>query len=271
MKHAEEELRSDDTNAKLESQLSSLDEELAQLNQQLEEFEAIREERKAIAAERAAVKQETEQLIKSQEEVQVKLDDARSNYVSSVVRLEEAKAFQAAVEAERIANDKVYAEQVLPGQAEKNALMEEKEELAKTMNKLHEESVSNDKESNKGLVTQSETLNKLDLDCKLVAGELAEKLAAIESLKKARELADKATEKELKEHEEFRTKFEEAAAAEKERIAELKSERKRERQERVAEARESSSRMRADLETTLEILRAGAELIETTNELEQQI
>jgi len=270
LKHMEEQLRSDDSNAKLEAKYTSLSEQLAQLNQQLEDFEAIRAERKAVAAEREATKQETEQLVKSKSEFQVKLDDARTKYASSMILLEEAKAVQASVEAERVANDKVHAEQIVPGQAEKNALMEEKENLAKSINKLHEESVANDKENSKGLVTQSETLNKLDLGLKLVKGELTEKLASIESIKKAREQADEATQKELKEHQDFRTKFEEATATETARIAELESERKRERQERCEEARDGSSKMRAELETKLEILRAGAELISTTKELENQ-
>ena len=78
------------------------------------------------------------------------------------------------------------------------------------------------------------------------------------------------SEKELKEHNEFRTKFEEATAAEKARIVELESERKRERQERCEEARDTSSKMRAELEMKLEVLRAGAELLSTTIELENQ-
>ena len=186
LKHMEEQLRNDDSISKLESQLGSLTEQLHQVNQQLDAFDSIRAERKLVAAKRAAVKQETEQLVNSQQQLQVKLDEARSKYASSVALLDEAKAFQASVEAERIANDKIHAEKILPGLAEKNALMQEKEELAKKMNELHEESVLNDKENSKGLVAQSETLNKLDLDIKHVKGELMEKLASIESIKKAR-------------------------------------------------------------------------------------
>lgn len=270
VQHMEEQLRSKESDTTLEDKLRTLTGNLDQLNQQLEAFEKIRAERKKIAEERAAIKKEKEQLVQSKKDFQVKLDAARSKHASSVVRLEEAKARKAAVEAERIANDKVHTEQIIPGQAEKNALMEEKEALAKTMNKLHEESLSNDKENNKGLVSQSETLNKLDLDYKTVSGELTEKLASIESVKKAMVDAEEAKTKELTEHEDFRAKFSEATAAEKARIAELQQERKRERQERCEEAREASNKIRSNLETKLEILRAGAELLSSTAELENQ-
>ena len=222
-----------------------------------------------MAEERATVKQETEQLVQTKKEYQGTLEAARSKHASNVARLEQAKARQAAVEAQRIANDKVHAEQILPGQDEKNDLMEEKQELAKTMNKLHEESLSNDKENNKGLVTQSETLNKLDHDLKLVKGELTEKLASIESVKTNMKEAEEATQKELKEHEDFRKKFQQATASEKAILAELQSDRKRLRRERCEEARKESNKMRSNLETKLEILRAGAEMLSTTAQLEE--
>ena len=270
LRHVEEQVRSLVTNPKLESQLGSLSEQLVQLNQQMEAFDTIRGDRKSTSTERCATKQETDRLVESKNKLQGKLDSARSKYVASVTLLEEAKAFQTAVEAERIANDKIHAEQILPGQAERNALMEEKEKLAERMNMLHEESVSNDKENSKELANQSETLKKLDCDYKLVSEELTEKLASIESIKKTREQANQAAQKELKEHREFRAKFEEATAAETARLVELQSERKRERQKRCDEASEASSKMRSELERKLEILRMGAELIETTSELEKQ-
>lgn len=113
--HVEKQLRSKNSSTALEDQLSSLTGQLDQLNQQLQAFEKIQGERRKVAEQRSAVKKETEQVLKSKKDFQAKLDDARSKYASSVVRLEEAKARQAAVEAERIANDKVHAEQIIPG------------------------------------------------------------------------------------------------------------------------------------------------------------
>jgi chromosome segregation ATPase len=270
VKHFEQQLGSNDSATALENQLASLSGDLETLKQQIEAFETIRAQRKQVAEERVLVKTETQQLLQTKEEYQGTLEAARSKHASNVALLEQAKARQAAVEAERIANDKVHAEQILPGQVEKNHLMEQKQELAKTMNKLHEESLSNDKENNKGLATQSETLNKLDNDLKLVKGELTEKLASIESVKSKMKEAEEATQKELKEHEDFRSKFTQATASEKDILAELQSERKRQRRERCEAARKESNKMRANLQTKLEILRAGAEMLSTTAQLENQ-
>lgn len=266
----EEQLRSDESSKAIESELASVSEQLDQLNQQLEAFDAIRAERAAIAAERAATKQETEQLRKSLDEFQPKLQGARSKQAAALVRLEEAKALRASVEAQCADNDKLHTDKVLPGQSEMNALVQEKEELAKSISKLHEEKETNEKENSKKLVSQSEKINKLELDVKLVKGELAEKQAKIESMNKARKELDEATQKELKEHRLFGIKFEEAAAAERERIEALQSERKRERKERCEEVREEYNKTRADLDTKLEICRAGADMLSTTIQLENQ-
>lgn len=261
LKQAEEYLRSLDSNTNLESQLESLSRQLATLNEDVDTFEAIRKSREQTKVERIEIEKETAQLVKSKEELQVKLNSAQSNHETSVMLLEEAKAIQLSAEAERMANDKVYAEHILPGQAERNTLMEEKQELARTMNKLHEVSVAHESELSKDLTDQSEALKKLDEDYKLVSDELAEKHSLAELIKRAKEQADEAAQKELQEHKEFRAKFEEAVAAETERFEELKSERNRKRRERVEQARVESSRMRAELEMKLDILYMGADAI----------
>lgn len=261
LKQAEEYIRSLDSSTKLESQLESLSHQLATLNEDLDTFEAIRKARELTKVERSEIETETTQLVKSKEELQIKLNSAQSSHEASMTLFEEAKAIQSSVEIERMANDKVHAEQILPGQAERNTLMEEKQELARTMNKLHEVSVVHESEVSKDLSVQSETLKKLDEDYKLVSDELAEKQSLAESMKRAKDQADEVAQKELQEHKEFRTKFEEAIAAETERLAELKSEWNRKRRERIEQARVESSRMRAELEMKLDILYLAADTI----------
>ena len=261
LKKAEEYLRSLDSDTKLDSQLESLSRQVATLEEDLDTFEAIRKTRDQTKVERSEIDKENMQLVKSKEELQVKVNSAQSSHEASIMLLEEAKAIQSSVEAERMANDKVHAEQILPGQDEKNALMREKQELARAMNKLHEASVAYESELNKALTEQSETLKTLGEDCKLVTDELAAKHSLAESMKHAKDQADKAAQKELQEHKEFRTKFEEAIAVETERLAELKSEQNKKRRERVEQARVESSRMRAELEMKLDILHLAADAI----------
>jgi vacuolar-type H+-ATPase subunit I/STV1 len=147
--------------------------------------------------------------------------------------------------------------------------MEEKQELARTMNTLHEALVAYNSEQSKDLTDQSEALKKFDEGYRLVSDGLAEKHSLAESIKYTKEQADEFAEKEQQEHEEFRTKFEEAVAAETERLEEIKSERKKKRRERVEEARIKSSRMRSGLEVKLKILLFGADEIEKVKQAAQ--
>jgi DNA repair exonuclease SbcCD ATPase subunit len=261
VQQAEDRLRSSDSTAKVATQFESISRQLATLNEELDAFEALRKEIEQVRAERRETEKETAQLAKSKDEQQDKIKNGQSNYEASSRLLEQAKAAQSRVEAEREANDKVQAEDVLPGQIERNSLMEEKQELARTMNTLHEALVAFDSKHSKDLTDQSEVLKELEEDYKLVSDGLAEKHSLAESIKYIKEQADAFAEKEQQEHEQFRTKFEEAVAAETKRLEEIKSERKKKRCERVEEARIKSSRMRSGLEVNLEVLLLGVDEI----------
>jgi chromosome segregation ATPase len=243
-----------DSSTKIESQFESISRQLVTLNEELDAFEALRKEIEQAKAERSANEKETAQLAKSKVEQQDKINSGQCKLEVSTTLLEEAKAVQSSVELERMANDKVQAEQILPGLTETSALMEEKQALAQTMNMLHEELVAHEKEHSKDLTDQSEALKKVDDDLKRFSDGLAEKHSLAESLKYTKEQADESAEKEQQEHEEFRTKFEKAVAAETARLEEIKSERNKKRRERVEGARIKSSRMRSGLEVRREIL-----------------
>ena len=257
--------------AALEETLAKLSGQLDHLIRQLSEVEAIREISASTSQDLVEVRVRGEEM-RVQEEDQYKLvEKAGVRFDAAKELLGEAQDLRAALEADRLKNDRENERRLIPAQTEREGLLKEKEDLAGILSQLSRLSTPAAEEGRQALAEEDAAMLALRAETKQAKEEWEAVKVHTSEISEARDEGTTVTVREVEDNTDFKAKFEEARSAELERIEEAKRQRDAERTARLLQAREEAMKERHNLEFKVEILKRGTKIIEETEQAEDHL
>ncbi len=254
-----------------EAERDQLNREWEELTRVVAECERLHKQEEEIKIERERILQETSTLQQQQDEATLQLAAVTEKLNESEEQLRDLTTAEAALEAETLENDKVYAEQILPGQAEMAELSKEKEQLVSLVDEMEEKIAAHKKTVDEAVANIMESQEATEENLKTVQAEIESMRLMRCEVQQEHEKSHLAAMQELEDIEALTKQLEDANEAEQKRLDEFEAGRAANRQARLREANDEIDREHADLKQILDVLIYTKDVFKKTTKEKERI
>lgn len=249
--------------AELEMSLSTTTAEIEELQNQIKLANDIREQRAALQLQRDAVNL----VAVSMEKEQQLLDAAKARLADTLSVLAQLDKEEEELAILKASNDDREKEQIASALQDRVILGKEKEACAGKINELHRQRNAHDMQHSDLVAAKKSEITSIEAKNQSLNEEISLRQEERLQLEKKHEELLAAHKKEMESHESFLSSLEDSIRMEEQKKSNILQQREAEKDEKVANLMEKNSKIRQEAEYKLSLLKKGAEVLRSTEEM----